>query len=85
MESDSLTIEQIEAEGWKHTGGKLIRSAMQTYEKNLYMLGYTADKKEAILLIKDPSTVPDYYLAPSFRGEIKDIDTFRIICKALRI
>jgi hypothetical protein len=78
-----LTKEQIEAEGWTFGGYQCNEDKI--YDKNLYMLNYNEKTKQAILLIRDPASVPDYYLEPSFRGECKDINTLRTICKLLGI
>jgi hypothetical protein len=80
-----LTKEQIESEGWRHTGGKLISGAEQIFEKDNYMMLYSTDSKKIVFLIRDPSLVKDYYQEPTFRGECKDINTFRKLIKLLGI
>lgn len=80
-----LTKEQIIAEGWEHTGGKLLESAEQLFDKGNYMCSYTYSNSHIVFLVRDPSLVEDYYKDPTFRGECKDINTFRLICKLLNI
>lgn len=87
-----LTKEQIIAEGWT--------SFLSVYDKDIvlekmnyvffneesnYMLGWYFNTNEIAILVKDPSLVEDYYNAPTFRGECKDINTLRLICKLLKI
>jgi hypothetical protein len=49
------------------------------------MLGWNFNTNKITLIIKDPSLVLDYYTEPTFRGECKDINTFRLIQKLLGI
>lgn len=55
------------------------------YSKENYMMSYATDTNKIVFLIRDPSLVKDYYLEPTFRGECKDINTFRKIVKLLKI
>jgi len=80
-----LTQEQIENEGWKHVGGKLLSEADQLYEKNNYILSYSYSSKKIVLLIQDPSKVENYYTEPTFRGTCRCINDFRKIIKLLNI
>jgi hypothetical protein len=87
-----LTKEQIEGEGWTsfitEYDNKISLEKMNYVffrEDKNYMLGWYFNTNQIALLIKDPSLVEDYYSAPTFRGECKDINTFRTICKLLNI
>jgi len=80
-----MSIEEIEAEGWLHTGGKLVSGAMQHYSKGLYIMAYSSDSKMLAILVADPASVDDYYTAASFRGECDNIEDFRTICRLLKI
>ena len=79
-----MTQEEIEAEGWEHTGGKLRSGAMQHYRKGIYMMAYSTDDSRLAILVADPASVNDYYTAPIFRGECDNIEDFRTICKLLK-
>lgn len=87
-----LTKEQIEAEGWTsfitEYKGDIVPENM-TYiffrEDRNYMLGWNFNTNKITLIIKDPSLVENYYNEPTFRGECKDINTFRKIIKLLGI
>lgn len=70
-----LTKEQIEKEGWLHTGGKLLESADQTFEKEDYQLTYSTSRKR--LWIYKEYTI--------FNGTCSSINEFRLICKFLNI
>ena len=87
-----LTKEQIEAEGWtsfitEYEGDIVPEKMTYTFfrEDRNYMLGWWFNTNKITLIIKDPSLVSDYYTEPTFRGECKDINTFRKIIKLLGI
>lgn len=87
-----LTKEQIEAEGWtsfitEYEGDIVPEKMTYTFfrEDRNYMLGWWFNINKITLIIKDPSLVLDYYTEPTFRGECKDINTFRKIIKLLGI
>lgn len=80
-----LTKEQIEAEGWKHTGGKLLSFAEQHYVKSTYRVSYSIDSKKIKFFISDPDEIINYEDECIFNGECKDINTFRKIIKLLGI
>jgi len=66
-----LTKEQIEAEGWTH-------SDEEFYKKNDYFIRRHGN----YLTVREGSWYPEETI---FRGECKDINTFRYICKLLNI
>lgn len=87
-----LTKEQIEAEGWtsfitEYKGDIVPENMTYTFfrEDRNYMLGWNFNTNKITLIIKDPSLVENYYNEPTFRGECKDINTFRKIIKLLGI
>lgn len=87
-----LTKEQIEAEGWtsfitEFKGDIVPENMTYTFfrEDRNYMLGWNFNTNKITLIIKDPSLVENYYTEPTFRGECKDINTFRKIIKLLGI
>lgn len=87
-----LTKEQIEAEGWTSFVTEYKKDIVpenMTYtffrEDRNYMLGWNFNTNKITLIIKDPSLVENYYTEPTFRGECKDINTFRKIIKLLGI
>ncbi len=87
-----LTKEQIEAEGWtsfitEYKGETNLENMNYIFfnEKVNYMLGWYFNTNQIALLVRDPSLVKDYYTEPTFRGECKDINTFRKIIKLLGI
>ena len=80
-----LTKEQIEAEGWKHTGGKLLSFAEQHYVKSTYRVSYSIDSKKIKFFIADPDEIINYEDECIFNGQCKDINTFRKIIKLLGI
>ena len=87
-----LTKEQIEAEGWtsfitEYENDIVTEKMIYTFfkEDRNYMLGCNFNTNKITLIIKDPSLVLDYYTEPTFRGECKDINTFRKIIKLLKI
>jgi hypothetical protein len=76
-----LTKEQIEAEGWKHTGGKLISGANQLYEKKEKyspVIIYSTDSRKIKIEDSEGNTLLETV-------ECKDINTFRKIIKLLGI
>lgn len=76
-----LTKEQIEAEGWKHTGGKLISGANQLYEKKEKyspVIIYSTDNRKIKIEDSEGNTLLETV-------ECKDINTFRKIIKLLGI
>ena len=76
-----LTKEQIEAEGWKHTGGKLISGANQYYEKKEKyspVIIYSTDNRKIKIEDSEGNTLLETV-------ECKDINTFRKIIKLLGI
>ena len=87
-----LTKEQIEAEGWIHTGGKLLKEANQMFEKGNYFLVFNEKVKTINIILRDPSKEceiswsvqmsPEHF---NFFCECKCINTFRTICKLLNI
>jgi len=87
-----LTKEQIEGEGWisfitEYKGETNLENMNYIFfnEKVNYMLGWYFNTNQIALLVRDPSLVKDYYTEPTFRGECKDINTFRKIIKLLGI
>jgi hypothetical protein len=87
-----LNKEQIEAEGWtsfitEYERDIVTEKMIYTFfkEDRNYMLGWNFNTNKITLIIKDPSLVLDYYTEPTFRGECKDINTFRKIIKLLKI
>jgi len=94
-----LTKEQIEAEGWKefiteYRGDIKLENMNYVFfnEKSNYMLGWFFNRNQIGLLVADPSKALDingniinYNDTPRYTGECKDINTFRKICKLLRI
>jgi len=87
-----LTKEQIEAEGWtsfvtEYKGDIVPENMTYTFfrEDRNYMLSWNFNTNKITLIIKDPSLVENYYTEPTFRGECKDINTFRKIIKLLKI
>lgn len=87
-----LTKEQIEAEGWTsfisvYNNEVSLENMHYIFvnEKSNYMLGWYFNTNQLAILVKDPSLVKDYYTSPTFRGECKDINTLRLICKLLGI
>jgi hypothetical protein len=80
-----LTIEQIEAEGWVITNGNtsgnepnLISLWYRCYGTTYpYTLSYPCDGSHTLVIYLDPYTL--------YRGECKDINTFRYVCKLLNI
>ena len=85
-----LTKEQIEAEGWKHTGGELIFSATQYFEKKLIYNDEVQrtlemrweSSKHSMLIGYDGG---DFALYNVFEGEIKSINEFKTLLKWLKI
>lgn len=76
-----LTKKQIEAEGWKHTGGKLISGANQLYEKKEKyspVIIYSTDSRKIKIEDSEGNTLLETV-------ECKDINTFRLIQKLLGI
>ena len=67
-----LTDEEIEKEGWRPVGGILFR-------KDNYTLGYREDDR----ILKIATFSEDSYNL--YFGECKDINTFKWICKLLKI
>ncbi len=80
-----LTKEQIEAEGWKHIGGKLLSVAEQHYVKSTYRVSYSIDSKKIKFFIADPDEIINYEDECIFNGECKCINQFRLITKLLCI
>ena len=87
-----LTKEQIEAEGWVHTGGQLQSESRQDFEiikspHGHLELSYTQYNNN--LTINQRNHVRDnsgnYVLNSIFRGKCKDINTFRWICKLIGV
>lgn len=74
-----LTKEQIEKEGWEPERSKPAR----LWKKGEYGLIYGNPLVIFQLSDRDPSWQPREYTL--FRGTCKDINTFRYICKLLRI
>jgi hypothetical protein len=81
-----LDQSDIESCGWIHTGGQLISSGRQDYEKGNWCLSYNTRHHTLNVFIKDPSLEENY---PSncgtFRGECKSINELRKIIKWLNI
>lgn len=71
-----LTKEQIEAEGWIHTG-------MTLFHKNEYSLDIIFEGDIYSTPYTMSLTSNSYY--PSYTGQCKDINTFRYICKLINI
>ena len=68
-----LTKEQIEAEGWEET------TSHSVFEKGEYQLGYLWNS------IDSPQIWMKYIHFIKYEGECKDINTFRWLCKLLKI
>jgi len=83
-----LTMEQIEAEGYNHVGGKLQSAAEQIYEKDYFEIKYTEYNEKLIIQYKnkcrDNSGNFDGYII-KYDGYCKDINTFRKIIKSLKL
>ena len=79
-----LTKEQIEAEGWKHIGGKLLSVAQQEYcKEGIAGVRVQYSEKDRELIIDNGE---EYEQNNTFYyGECKDINTFRWVCKLLKI
>jgi hypothetical protein len=89
-----LTKEQIEAEGWEYVKNTATVDIdiCHIFNKNNYMLGWFPFINRIALLVRDPSRVFDdrgilieYHNTEKYTGECKDINTFRTICKLLKI
>ena len=94
-----LTQEQIEAEGWtsyitEYKGEIRLENMNFIFfkESSNYMLKWFFNKQQIGLLVKDPvkaldenGNIIDYDVTPRYTGECKDINTFRYICKLLKI
>ena len=81
-----LTKEQKEELGWKEVNNSFMFPPWYSYEKGLWSLGYNIESHQIGILIKDPSTVPDYPRdCGSYRGECKSINDLRKIMKWLKI
>jgi hypothetical protein len=80
-----LTKEQIEAEGWLHVGGKLLKTATQEFEKTVrhgvMTIHYNADQHSLIITRGEQPTGYVYY----YVGSCPSINEFRTICKLLGI
>jgi len=83
-----LTKEQIEAEGWTHTGGNLLSHSRQDYEKNGVEIEYWELNQNLVIkrknLYRDGSGRYDGYIQ-YFKGKCPSINEFRTICKLLNI
>lgn len=76
-----LTKEQIEAEGWVEQHSVTSGRGMFTfYKKGNYLLEYNSLYKG--ITIREGSWYPE---ETKYSGECKDINTFRYICKLLKI
>lgn len=94
-----LTKEQIISEGWSEFiteyRGDIKKENMNYVffkEESNYMLGWFFNTNIISLLVKDPAKALDingniieYHNTPKYTGECKDINTFRLICKLLKI
>jgi len=83
-----LTREQIEAEGWTHTGGNLSSVSRQDYEKSGVEIEYWELNQNLVVkrknLYRDGSGRYDGYIQ-YFKGKCPSINEFRTICKLLNI
>lgn len=84
-----LTKEQIEAEGWKYKGKtqdiwfeKEMDYDMGSWTAYKIVMQYGLDDKRLRIFAVDRVDKMEY---DCFRGECKDINTFRYICKLLNI
>lgn len=86
-----LTKEQIEAEGWRQGNSRILFSGSNgywdyTFTKDNYILYYDTGNKILSIIVRDPSLEGSNFIKmPVFRGECKDINTFKFICKLLKI
>lgn len=81
-----LTKEQIEELGWKEVNNQFMFPPWYSYEKGLWSLGYNIESHQIGIMIKDPSTVPDYPRdCGIYRGECKSINELKYIMKLLKI
>ena len=79
-----LTKEQIEAEGWKPEG----RITPKQFKKNIDNDSYyelTLNEDNQIVITKAFTDGWSWKWSPFYSGECKDINTFRYICKLLKI
>jgi len=88
LRTQYLTKEQIEAEGWKHIGGKLMSAIGQEYEYRGWDLTYSELNQNC--LIERKNFIRDgsgnwYNKITYFKGKIKSINEFRTLCKWLGI
>lgn len=82
-----LTKEQIEVEGWRFEGGQLVSWGAREFridinEHSWYECTLYPDVHNVIITRYDVNGDDDNQL---FNGECKDINTFRYICKLLKI
>ena len=80
-----LTKEQIEAEGWKHIGGKMLSGAEQIYNKGIFNLYYTTSNLKLQVVNDEEDWSPEVQGGVKFEGFCKDINTFKKIIKLLGI
>lgn len=85
-----LNKDQIEAEGWLHTGGQMISRGRQGFEKNnrFLVLDLRGPLPRIEMIYKDPSKEEGTWYSPesfSLKMECPTINEFRYICKLLQI
>ena len=80
-----LTKEKIEAEGWKHIGGKMLSGAEQIYNKGIFNLYYTTSNLKLQVVNDEEDWSPEVQGGVKFEGFCKDINTFKKIIKLLGI
>ncbi len=78
-----LTKEQIEAEGWKYNTEEPYKIyKYDNYMRDGWKFNYSPEYKALILTSYN---FKELSYSPCFRGQCKDINTFRYICKLLNI
>jgi len=83
-----LTKEKIEAEGWKWNYTTTYPSGVwNSFELENYLMAWDSTHNKVMFIYRDPSKEDDRSFPEKFhfQAECKDINTFRTICKLLKI